>query len=580
MDLLTLAFAKKFAESAAEEKSVKIDSTLTKSGEAADAKVTGDEIASIRAAVGRPSVASTVSEMTDHDLIYVYVGSEAGYTSGNWYYWDGTAWTSGGVYNSTAFQTDPTLSISGAAADAKVVGDDFERLYTAVAEKPDDISKTKVALEYTTGAVLANGTINTSYTTYSYSQKLAVSKGDIITPVGDSGAYFRWLCAYSGSTAVASAGATSGIERYVVPEGIDGVIVTTPNSYHVTDVFIRHFTEKGIYEPLAPSLGKFNWKGDLSDGDVIELLSSNVQNNVVWVFTGHVGTMGKISIGNNSIGHGFVELVSVDSTYLYYREPSASSPIISVAHGLTIANDLLIRVETDWRVNYVKKIIIHSSGSTFTLDDDAAYKVYMYGYPCVKSIGAVMSDCAFSWIPQDIDKPIWIFGDSWESMFENRWVYYLVQSGFTNTWMINAYAGENSNASLDALYNLLSIRRPEYIVWMIGMNDADTSNAVNAVWKKVYDTVRALCSRYKINLILYTVPNTPTINNSFKNAIVQASGYRYIDGVAAVGDDGSGNWFEGYEQSSTDHNHTSAKGAIALFMRVLADFPEIAGNSI
>lgn len=78
--------------------------------------------------VGSPLVASTVAEMTDTSRVYVYVGSESGYTSGNWYYYDGSAWTSGGVYNSTAFETDETLAIPGAAADAKATGDKYTSL--------------------------------------------------------------------------------------------------------------------------------------------------------------------------------------------------------------------------------------------------------------------------------------------------------------------------------------------------------------------------------------------------------------------------------------------------------------------
>lgn len=73
--------------------------------------------------VGSPLVASTVAEMTNTEKVYVYIGSESGYTSGNWYYYDGSAWVSGGIYNSTAFETDETLSVEGAAADAKAVGD-------------------------------------------------------------------------------------------------------------------------------------------------------------------------------------------------------------------------------------------------------------------------------------------------------------------------------------------------------------------------------------------------------------------------------------------------------------------------
>lgn len=78
--------------------------------------------------VGSPLVASTVAGMTDHDKIYVYVGSETGYTSGNWYYWDGSAWTSGGIYNSEGFVLDDTLTSATLPAQAKAVGDKVNQL--------------------------------------------------------------------------------------------------------------------------------------------------------------------------------------------------------------------------------------------------------------------------------------------------------------------------------------------------------------------------------------------------------------------------------------------------------------------
>lgn len=76
----------------------------------------------LRAAVGSPLVAEEAADMTDTDKIYVYVGSEEGYTAGDWYYYDGSVWQDGGVYNSTAFVTDATLSVAGMAADAAVTG--------------------------------------------------------------------------------------------------------------------------------------------------------------------------------------------------------------------------------------------------------------------------------------------------------------------------------------------------------------------------------------------------------------------------------------------------------------------------
>lgn len=99
-----------------------------------DKSVTGtisdmqEDISTLELAVGSPLMAETVSEMTDTTRIYVYVGNETGYTAGNWYYWDGSSWANGGVYNSAAVETDKTLLVSDKPADAKTVGDIFRNM--------------------------------------------------------------------------------------------------------------------------------------------------------------------------------------------------------------------------------------------------------------------------------------------------------------------------------------------------------------------------------------------------------------------------------------------------------------------
>lgn len=78
--------------------------------------------------VGAPLVAKTVAEMIDTTRIYVYTGNESGYKSGNWYYYDGSTWLSGGTYSSQALETDTSLTQAGKAADAGATG-------KAIAEK-------------------------------------------------------------------------------------------------------------------------------------------------------------------------------------------------------------------------------------------------------------------------------------------------------------------------------------------------------------------------------------------------------------------------------------------------------------
>lgn len=80
-------------------------------------------VAKLKTIFPGPAVpAATVAEMTDHTKCYVYTGSETGYTAGNWYYYDGSAWTSGGVYNAVEVETDTTLTESGEPADAAATG--------------------------------------------------------------------------------------------------------------------------------------------------------------------------------------------------------------------------------------------------------------------------------------------------------------------------------------------------------------------------------------------------------------------------------------------------------------------------
>lgn len=168
---------------------------------------------------------------------------------------------------------------------------------------------------------------------------------------------------------------------------------------------------------------------------------------------------------------------------------------------------------------------------------------------------------------------MWVCGDSWVTFYDTRWYGQAIALNLVD-FLHSGHSGEGSKDGLIHLKTLLSMYTPKMIVWLYGMNDSDTDNSTpNANWTAALNELKTICENRTIDLVLATIPTTPTINNNAKNAVVVASGYRYVDEVAAMGADSSGNWISGYQ--SSDGNHTTVAGARALLAQVLADVPEI-----
>lgn len=118
------------------------------------------------AAYGSPLTASTAAAMTNTDKVYVYTGSETGYTYGHWYYYNGTTWADGGVYQSQGVQTDTTLTDAGVPADAKATGD-------AITDLREDLNNLNNAFDYADKSI-ATITANKAYF---FTEKKAINTG-------------------------------------------------------------------------------------------------------------------------------------------------------------------------------------------------------------------------------------------------------------------------------------------------------------------------------------------------------------------------------------------------------------------
>ena len=95
---------------------------------------------------------------------------------------------------------------------------------------------------------------------------------------------------------------------------------------------------------------------------------------------------------------------------------------------------------------------------------------------------------------------------------------------------------------------------------MLGMNDTDTSTEVNPDWKTVIDNVIDMCYNNGIRFIGYTVPNTPTVINKWKNDYLKSLNVEYIDMAKILGAEDIGStWYPGL--LGDDNTHPSSDGA-------------------
>lgn len=288
-------------------------------------------------------------------------------------------------------------------------------------------------------------------------------------------------------------------------------------------------------------------------------------------FKGYLSSIGQ---GNIIIGKGsksaYGSTVTITPTRIVVtRYSSDSTPTTEEkAHGLTITDYISINI----MVNYgTADIELMTNGGKFTFSSAQwlGYKGTIYSESTIQ-----INNCELDYYCNSWRSVNWIFGDSYLSIAPERWPYYMLENNMDN-FLLNGYGGRNSALAYTALSVSSVYGTPKNLIWALGMNDGDSSTAVNTSWLNALNNVKNYCSSNEVNLILCTIPSTPTVNNNFKNGVVKAEGLPYIDFEAAVGATSEGIWYSG--MLSSDNVHPTMQGAIALYSQAISDFPLLAG---
>ena len=361
-------------------------------------------------------------------------------------------------------------------------------------------------------------------------------------------------------------------EKQPLNENIDFENVTTFNTREAKYIAVSY--NKNTYTQYSISKLNYGYQdGDSTTGELtgnnqltLENCKTSLRKGEIIKFSGKLDenfesvTIGfRYSTDESGIGNKFV----IDKTKISLTDTK------QVEHGLNIQND--IDVEFVYLSDGKMKVTLNSNSKSFVWSID--FVKYPIGYPFATASGS-MKDCKLSWNCTDLNKEIWIFGDSYLAYSPARWTYYLHQDGYDNNVLLDGFPGESGVNGRVSFANLLKFGKPKIAIWCHGMNDGtDSDGNPNSNWVKDRDVFLSLCQSNNIEPIFATIPTVPNINHEVKNKWIRESGYRYIDFANAVGANEAGTWYE--NMLSSDKVHPSEDGAKALYQKILTDLPEI-----
>ena len=344
-------------------------------------------------------------------------------------------------------------------------------------------------------------------------------------------------------------------------------------------------------------LGTQKAKASLGDGELMQLDnypygSKTVGENIS--FYAKIGTLGIIRIGKAHSSNGFGGVlrawVEIDATNMVIKKTSVSGAISTaktIAHGLEL-NTFIYVVISCLNDGSTKFIVLTNGTNASTSMFSTTISLYggdggtlawlpnNNGSIATQVLGGELNDCKLSISNEHIKNSLWIFGASYDSVFDNTsWVDWARTFGYSNFW-VNAIPGRGSVDTFADLQRALAFGVPKFLYWTIWGNG--TATELDDYISKVKD----ICDKYGATLVIVNRPNSTAsdIQSAYtaKKAVIDkyiALGVRYVDIAKAVSaDETSPNgWYDGYLQS--DGKHPTQYGAKAIAMRVLTDFPEL-----
>ena len=348
----------------------------------------------------------------------------------------------------------------------------------------------------------------------------------------------------------------------------EGYVMSMGNSVDYTDYSLDVYT---IPAPTKRILERRTVTGEIADGGNLPINGeSGVRDGEMIIFKGSFSSFGQLEI--RFVGTNVTNSILITSINLIVNNGVTAT--VTEAHGLTIANDISVLLEIKTSKLYVS---VSSGGVIYKYNCLWDWTGSRMSYCSAYATDMSFTNAVFSAVYASAKRNIWYLGDSYAAFnTDARLPYYMIEYGYDKNIMFNSVSGSSTASAVRALTTLLAYGNPKYVICATGMNDgSDDDSTPNSNWLTNIQKIIDICENNGVIPVLCTVPTIPSVNNNAKNTWIKASGYRYIDMARAVGADGTGTWYVG--MLGYDNIHPSSLGAVAQFMQLLADMPEIMG---
>lgn len=317
----------------------------------------------------------------------------------------------------------------------------------------------------------------------------------------------------------------------------------------------------------------------LASGEFLKSESPTVRDRKHISFTCDVKDIGdgviRVGQGYEVTSSSWVEISKVGIwayTYFSWSDPKKMTVIPQSSLGCNVSDFVTVIIDKD-NTEGGTFITVMTAGGMFRRKVEGLS--LENGEVFAMAEGCEIYNCKLNWFCDGYADDIWIFGDSYlQYEHETFWPYYLYKDGF-NKVLLSGYPGMKTQRGLEDFKLSLKRGTPTFALWCLGMNNKEVagSGLPEENWLKSTEEFLAICKEKGITPILATIPYCPKVCNEYKNDWVRKSGYRYIDFARAVGSDKDINWYP--EMLLSDGAHPRQRGAQALYMQVLVDFPEI-----